>query len=133
MSKVKVWYIQNYTLIINLRCFDTPSACGGVVHYKLDCGVVFGGDGIDWVTSMDSTSDGGILLAGITTSFGADGKDVWILKLDQDDKEEWDALYGGEKTRDSHLISPFNFIECVPAAAAKKTSEKLGQKRVQAR
>lgn len=71
--------------------------------YKLDCGIVFGGDGKDIVTSMDTTSDGGILLIGNTTSFGADGVDVWILKLNKDGKEEWDSLYGG--TGEDHAYS----------------------------
>ena len=41
------------------------------------------------------TSDGGFIVAGYTRSFGALGKDVWILKLNSDGEISWQKIYGG--------------------------------------
>lgn len=43
----------------------------------------FGGTGNDFLTTARLTSDGYIIAAGHTTSFGANGTDVWVMKLDQ--------------------------------------------------
>jgi hypothetical protein len=55
----------------------------------------FGGGGVDVGESVMETEDGGIVVAGYTTSFGAGGKDAWLLKADADGNEEWDENLGG--------------------------------------
>ena len=55
----------------------------------------FGGTEIDTAHSVQQTSDGGYILAGTTTSYGAGGADFWLVKTDSDGNEEWDKTFGG--------------------------------------
>jgi predicted secreted protein len=55
----------------------------------------YGGSGDDWATSLIQTTDGGYAVAGLTFSKGAGGKDLWVIKLDEQGKEVWDRTYGG--------------------------------------
>ena len=43
----------------------------------------YGGSGDDWAYSLIQTTDGGYAVAGITTSKGAGGTDLWVIKLDE--------------------------------------------------
>ena len=45
--------------------------------------------------SVRQTSDGGFIVAGWTASFGAGGRDIWVLKLDKLGGIEWQKAYGG--------------------------------------
>lgn len=45
---------------------------------------VFGGTGDDVGYAVARTSDGGYLIVGYTDSFGAGGKDIYLLKTDAD-------------------------------------------------
>ena len=49
----------------------------------------------DKAKSVRQTSDGGYIVAGMTTAFGAGGYDIWILKLDNNGNAEWQKVYGG--------------------------------------
>jgi hypothetical protein len=40
----------------------------------------YGGTGNEWLYSLIATSDGGYAMAGWTESFGAGGKDMWLVK-----------------------------------------------------
>ena len=55
----------------------------------------YGGKGDDGANSMQITNDGGCIVAGSTTSFGAGSYDVWLLKLNSDGMIEWQKTYGG--------------------------------------
>ncbi len=46
--------------------------------------------------SVQQTSDGGYIVVGETTSFGAGGVDIWVLKLRPDGTVEWQKTYGGD-------------------------------------
>jgi len=55
----------------------------------------YGGSGDDWACSIQQTSDGGYIVAGGTSSFGAGEYDVYIIKLDEDGNKVWEKTYGG--------------------------------------
>ncbi len=54
-----------------------------------------GGDGQEWGTSVIKTSDNGYLGVGYTSSWGAGGFDVFIVKLDVNGNLEYEAVHGG--------------------------------------
>src|SRR5205085_1362259 len=70
----------------------------------------FGGIGIDAVSDMEPTSDGGFILTGGSLStdgaFAANhgGYDIWVMKLDADQNIEWQKLYGGSMSDNASKI-----------------------------
>jgi uncharacterized delta-60 repeat protein len=54
----------------------------------------YGGTGRDECTAVGQTPDGGYFLAGSTTSFGAGGKDFWLVRTDANGNELWNHTYG---------------------------------------
>jgi hypothetical protein len=55
----------------------------------------YGGGGYDAAQSIQETHDGGYIVVGDTYSFGAGGRDIWLLKLDADGDTLWSRTYGG--------------------------------------
>ena len=55
----------------------------------------FGGAGDDWAYSVVGTSDGGLAIAGYTTSFGAGGTDFLIIKISSQGVLQWARTFGG--------------------------------------
>jgi hypothetical protein len=58
----------------------------------------FGGIDDDWPClygSLIQTTDGGFVLPGWTDSFGAGGRDFWLVKTDTNGQVEWNQTYGG--------------------------------------
>jgi hypothetical protein len=55
----------------------------------------YGGSNNDEAESIQQTSDGGYIVAGMTDSFGAGEYDIWVLKLSPDGEIEWQKTYGG--------------------------------------
>jgi uncharacterized delta-60 repeat protein len=66
------------------------NSTGGVTWQK-----TYGGTGDDEAYSVQQTSDGGYIVAGWTTSFGAGASDAWILKLNSTGDVTWQKTYGG--------------------------------------
>ncbi len=54
----------------------------------------YGGTNYDGAHSIQQTSDGGYIVAGYTSSFGAGSNDYWILKLDANGNIQWQKTYG---------------------------------------
>lgn len=66
------------------------NADGSIAWQKM-----YGGAGNDSASSIQQTTDGGYIIAGNTTSFGAGGYDAWVLKLNADGSVAWQKTYGG--------------------------------------
>jgi len=56
-----------------------------------------GGPKREWGSSLTQTADGGYAIAGTTTSFGAGGEDVYVVKLDASGNLQWTKTIGGKK------------------------------------
>ena len=55
----------------------------------------FGGKLLDCGYSVEQTSDGGYIIAGYKSSYGA-GCDIWIIKTDGSGNDIWNHTFGGE-------------------------------------
>ncbi len=64
----------------------------------------YGGTSDDEANSVQQTTDGGYVVAGITSSYGAGNKDVWILKLDSSGSQTWANTLGGTSNEEAESI-----------------------------
>jgi len=55
----------------------------------------FGGSGYEAANSVHQTTDGGYIIAGTTTSYGAGQRDVYLVKTDASGNMEWEKIIGG--------------------------------------
>jgi len=55
----------------------------------------YGGSSREDTPAIRQTRDGGLIVAGVTESFGAGGPDFWVLKLRPSGKIQWQRAYGG--------------------------------------
>jgi uncharacterized delta-60 repeat protein len=63
---------------------------GGVIWQK-----TYGGSGDDCANSAEQTADGGYIVLGSTSEFGAGVGNVWVLKLSSTGSVTWQKTYGG--------------------------------------
>jgi len=74
-------------------------ANGNVIWYK-----TYGGPDWDMAGSIALTNDNGYLIAGWTANFGAQARDVYLVKTDADGNEQWHRLYGDEHKDEAHDV-----------------------------
>jgi hypothetical protein len=55
----------------------------------------YGGPGEDQLYGGKQTTDGGFILAGYTYSYGAGGRDFWVVKTDAIGISQWSRTFGG--------------------------------------
>lgn len=66
----------------------------GSIHSQDIPGKSFGGHGNDFGLTFCQTDDGGYLLAGITRSFGAEGNDMYLVRINKDGMLLWSRTIG---------------------------------------
>jgi hypothetical protein len=54
----------------------------------------YGGGGLDWAEFVDQTADGGFIIAGNTMSYGAGGRDFWLIRIDVNGNMLWNQTWG---------------------------------------
>ncbi|MBU0518534.1 T9SS type A sorting domain-containing protein, partial [bacterium] len=64
----------------------------------------YGGTSTDVCYSLDQTIDGGYILGGYTTSFGAGWTDMYVLKIDALGAVEWERTYGGVSSEHCYSV-----------------------------
>ena len=69
---------------------------------------VFGGNKEDYGFSVDTTNDGGYILAGFSTSYGNGNWDAWIVKTDKNGNGLWNRSYGTPKRESAWQIMQTN-------------------------
>lgn len=88
-------YTSTGTNGIDVRVFKLNATSNIVWDYT------FGGTNADYGYSIDKTSDGGFIVAGMTQSNNGDvtnnygNQDFWVLKLDASGILQWQKTYGG--------------------------------------
>ncbi|MCL4856597.1 MAG: PKD domain-containing protein, partial [Flavobacteriales bacterium] len=66
---------------------------------------VYGGTGNERAHSIQQTIDGGYIVAGETTSFGAGNKDWFVMKINANGIEQWSKTYGSSASDDGNSIT----------------------------
>jgi len=64
----------------------------------------YGGSGSDEARSVQQTTDGGYIIAGSTTSFGAGRSDVYLVKTDANGNTLWTRAYGGSNYDEAMFV-----------------------------
>jgi len=64
----------------------------------------FWGSEDEWGYSVQQTTDGGYIIAGVTYSYGNGGTDVWLIKTDSNGNEEWYKTFGGTDSDRSYSV-----------------------------
>jgi len=64
----------------------------------------FGGGADDFAYSVQQTSDGGYIIAGLTYSYGAGSSDVYLIKTNPDGNDVWQRTFGENNYEDGYSV-----------------------------
>jgi len=109
VTKSPFEYIWNTTLFPNgeytviVKAYEkTGSTIGVSIKIKVSNKInykywqkTYGGSSLDVAVSIQQISDGGYIVAGMTSSLGAGNWDVYVIKLDANGNKVWEKIYGG--------------------------------------
>ncbi|KQC14476.1 MAG: hypothetical protein APR63_05615 [Desulfuromonas sp. SDB] len=68
------------------------------VNLSADWQITYGGTGSEHAHSIQQTDDGGFIITGYTSSFGAGDADIYLIKTDSAGDTLWTKTYGGSST-----------------------------------
>lgn len=71
-----------------------PSTVSSMITFER----TYGDSGYECGYSVQQTHDGGYVIAGVTSSWGADSSDVYVIKTDSLGNTVWEAVCGGPGT-----------------------------------
>ena len=57
----------------------------------------YGGAGLDYASSVIESQSGGFVIVGISTSYGLNGTNCWLLHTDETGEALWNQTFGGDK------------------------------------
>ncbi len=77
-------------------------------HAQVTFSRVYGGVAQDYGKSVLQTFDGGYVLVGVTSSFGAGTVDVYLIKTDSLGVFQWQKTYGGNNVDQGYGIVQLN-------------------------
>ncbi|MGB8192350.1 MAG: M43 family zinc metalloprotease, partial [Chitinophagaceae bacterium] len=90
----------NYVVMLKATNGVCRDSIGGTVVITDTCvrqtfQKTYGGAGDDVAYDVRSTTDGGYIMAGKTTSFGSGNYDGYVVKMDNSGNVQWSRTYGG--------------------------------------
>ena len=65
----------------------------------------FGGPGLERASDLVARPDGGVVVAGFTTSQAQGGRDAWVLSVDRNGALEWQRTFGGAGDEEAYDVA----------------------------
>jgi hypothetical protein len=99
-------------LVGGIGQFQESELIGGVMLIRTDAQgeiiwqEIYGGEGFEYGSSIIQSPNGGFLIVGETTSFGAAGIDGYILEVDQNGQLLWETTVGSKLNETLNSILP---------------------------
>jgi len=89
-----------YILIGKSQSFTNFSSCVYMIKTDQNGDTLFtkkyGGPDLNWGLSIEITNDNGYIICGKTSSFGAGGQDVYLIRTNESGDTLWTKTYGGD-------------------------------------
>lgn len=108
--------MKGFFLILLFNCLFFES----MAQYIYDWQRSYGGDGQDRANKIIEVSDGGLMIAGKTSTSSEGSYDAWIIKLDSQGKIEWERIIGGDKDDGANSLIETNYGYIVAGYTASK-------------